>query len=187
MSTPNPTAPSPVAGGRWSGLVLTAIFLVAAAILFYLVYVALPSSEHFYGLVWIGILALVFAIGSYLAESFSRDPTGQRSLAWGFFGMGFAVLFLTLGLAPSYGVSLGNWQLLGLLLTLIALGVAVGLIGWRMRALQATARRETVREAWRDRPVPSAFSYAAANAPSVPTTATPPSPPAGSTGPPRSP
>ena len=182
MSTPSaPTAP---ARSKTNAAVLTAIFLVVAAILFYLVYLALPSSQHFYGLLWIGILALIFAVVCYLAESLSRDPAAQRSLAWGFFGMGFAVLFLTIGLAPSYGVSLGTWQLIGLLVTAIALGISIALVGWRLRAVQATQSREAVRDQWRERPAPSAFSYAAANSPSVPQTAPPP---ANSPPPPRSP
>jgi MFS family permease len=178
---------SPPARTRWSGAVLTGIFLVVAAILFYLIYLAFPASQHFWGLIWIGILALVFAILSYLAESLSREPTAQRSLAWAFFGMGFAVLFLTIGLAPSYGVALGTWQLIGLLLTAIALGVSIALIGWRLRALQSTQARLATREQWRERPAPSAFSYAAANSPSVPATAPAPAAPTNNAPPPRSP
>ena len=182
-STPTP---APAGRPRASGVVLTAIFLVVGAILFYLVYLAFPASQHFYGLLWIGILALVFAVVCYLAESFSREPTAQRSLAWGFFGMGFAVLFLTIGLAPSYGVALGTWQLVGLLLTAVALGVSIALIGWRLRALQTTQARLANREQWRERPAPSAFSYAAANSPSVPSTAPAPAAPANNQQPPRS-
>jgi hypothetical protein len=183
MSSPAP-AQSP-SGTKWSGVVLTALFLVVAVILFFLVYISLPANQHFDGLLWIGILSLIFAIGCYLAESVSRDPSAQRSLAWAFFGLGFAVLFLTLGLAPSYGVSLGLWQLIGLLLTTIALAVAIGLVAWRIRALQATRVQESVREQWRERPAPSAFSYAAANSPAVPATAAPPPPPPSGSSPPR--
>jgi hypothetical protein len=182
-----PTSPKTAGTTKWSGLVLTAIFLVVAALLFFLIYISFPTDQHFGGLLWIGIIALILAIVSYLAESFSRDPAAQRSLAWGFFGMGFAVLFLTIGLAPSYGISLGVWQFVGLLLTAIALGVSVALIGWRLRALQRTTARETVRDQWRDRPAPSAFSYAAANSPSVPATAPPPAAPSSTSPPPRSP
>jgi len=181
------TNPAPPMAARWSGAVLTALFLVIAALLFYIVYYIFPQSQHFYGLIWIGILALILALASYLAESASRNPTYQRSLAWGFFGMGFAVLFLTIGLAPSYGISLGVWQFVGLLLVVITLAIAVGGIAWRQRALQRTAVREEVREQWRERPAPSAFSYAAANSPSVPSTAPAPSTPAGGSPPPRSP
>jgi hypothetical protein len=181
-------APAPsTAPTRWNAIVLTAIFVIVAALLFYLIYLAFPSNQHFYGLIWIGIVALVVAAVSYLAESFSRDPTAQRSLAWGFFGMGFAVLFLSLGLAPSYGISLGVWQYVGLLLTAIALGVTIALVGWRMRAVQRTEKREAVREQWRERPAPSAFTYAAANSPSVPATAPPPPSQSPPSSPPRSP
>jgi hypothetical protein len=184
MATSNPTAAP--GGTRWSGAVLTALFLVMAALLFYVIYVISPQNQHFYGLIWIGILSLILATMSYLAESLSRDPAAQRSLAWGFFGMGFAVLFLTIGLAPSYNISLGVWQYVGLLLTLIALTISIALIAWRLRAVESTAQREAVREQWRERPAPSAFSYAAANSPNVPSTAPGPSTSTGDVPPPGS-
>jgi cation transport ATPase len=185
MSTPNSSSTTPRAG--WSGAVLTVLFLVIGAIFFFIIYSVFPQSQHFYGLLWIGILALLLAIICYLAESFSRDPSSQRSLAWGFFGMGFSVLFLTIGLAPTYGIALGIWQYVGLLFTAIALAISVALIGWRLRALRSTASREAVREQWHERPAPSAFSYATANSPSVPSTAPGPSAPSGNPPPPGNP
>ena len=173
MSSPSSPAPPTVA--KWSAPVLTVLFLVIAAVLFALVYVLLPASMHFYGLIWIGILALIISLVCYLAESLARDPSYQRSLAWAFFGLGFAVLYLTIGLAPSYGVSIGtSWQLAGLLVTTVVLAIAVVGVMWRARAVAAVKPREEQREAWRERPAPSAFSYAAANSPSVPVTSTPP-------------
>jgi MFS family permease len=182
------TPPARPARAQWGGLALTILFLVGAALLFIILYVAFPASQHFWGLIWIGISALILALASYFAESASRDPTYQRSLGWGFFGMGFAVLFLTIGLAPSYGISLGIWQYIGLLLVVLALAVAVGGMIWRTRAVGRTADRQVVREQWRERPAPSAFSYAAANSPSVPATSPPPgAPPSPPSSPPRSP
>ncbi len=163
---------------QWSGWLLTGLFLVAAALLFLLIYVGLPANQHYGALLLIGVVALFFSLGSYLAESFSREPTAQRSLAWGFFGLGFAVLFLTIGLGPSYGLLSTIYMLFGLLLTVIVLIVAVALIAWRGRAVRSTANRELPPQAWRNEPAPSAFSYAAANSPSVPEAApAPPSPP----------
>jgi FtsH-binding integral membrane protein len=182
MSAPVPT--SPAATARWSGPVLTVLFLVIAALIFYAVFLLFPANSHFLGLIWIGILALVFAGGSYLAESASRDPTYQRSLAWGFAGLGFAVLYLSLGLAPTYGVVLGLWQYLGLILTTVAVAVMVGLIAWRQRSVAATQAREVPRAEWRSKPAPSALTYAAANSPSVPASAPSPPAPAGPTPPP---
>jgi MFS family permease len=171
---------------KWSGAVLTALFLVIAVLVFAAVYLTLPGTQHFYALLAIGIIALFFALGSYLAESLSRSPTAQRSLAWGFFGMGFAVLFLTVGLGPYYNVLSAMWALWGLVIIVIALFVTVALIAWRGRAVRATANQQIPREAWRNETPPSAFSYAAANSPSVPTTAPPP-PPGAPPSPPRSP
>jgi len=171
-------------GNRWSGWLLTGLFLIAAVLLFLLVYEALPWNQHFDALVVIGVLALFLALGSYLAESFSREPTAQRSLAWGFFGMGFAVLFLTVGLGPTYGVLTVVGQLFGLLIIVVVLIITVVLIAWRGRAQRATENQQVARAAWRNETPPNAFSYAAANSPSVPTTA-PPTPP--NSPPPRSP
>jgi len=186
MASPKPPA-SPASRTRWSGVLLTILFLIVAALVFLLVYLAFPANDHYAALLIIGILALIFALGSYLAESLSRDPSAQRSLAWGFFGMGFAVLLLSTGLGPLYGVTSTVQALEGLIVVIVVLIVAVALIAWRIRAVQATANQQVPREAWRKEPAPSAFSYAAANSPTVPVTAPPPSAPSNNPPPPRSP
>jgi len=182
MTVTPPPARAPSTG--WGAWILATIFLVIAALVFAALYYSFPSSNHWYALIGIGIVALVFSLGSYLAEAASREPTIQRSLAWGFFGMGFAVLLITIGLGPMY-IGLGTvLTLVGLIVTLAALFITVGLIMWRVRAVQRTASREAPREAWRQEPTPSALSYTTANSPSVP--AVTPPPPAQSP-PPRSP
>ena len=175
---------------RWSGAVLTVLFLAFAVVVFLLIYYAFPADQHYTGLLLIGVVSLIFAIGCYLAESVSRDPSYQRSLAWGFFGMGFAVLFLTVGLGPYYisGITVVE-QLAGLLIILVVLIVSVFLIAWRVRAVRATENQQIPRAAWRNEPAPSAFSYATAQSPSVPQVNQIPTPAPGSppSPPPRSP
>ncbi len=172
---------------RWSGAVLTALFLVLAVLIFAALYFALPAQSHFYALIAIGIVSLLFALGSYLAEAASKQPTAQRSLAWGFFGMGFAVLLLTVGLSTTYGILGITAALVGLILIVVVLFVTVLLIAWRGRAVRATENQQVARAAWRAESAPSAFSYATANSPSVPQTV--PAPPTGgpASPPPRSP
>jgi hypothetical protein len=172
---------------KWSGLLLSGIFLVIAVLVFLGIYLSLPGQQHYWALIAIGIVALILALGCYLMESISRDPTAQRSLAWGFFGMGFAVLLLTVGLGPTYGLTSTVAMVWGLVAILAVLLITVGLIAWRSRALRATENQQVARAAWRNESAPSAFSYAAANSPSVPQTAPPPPPPAGGSPPPRSP
>ncbi len=171
----------------WSAPLLTALFLIVAALVFAAIYFTVTADRGFWALLLIGIVALIFALGSYLMESVSRRPTAQRSLAWGFFGMGFAVLILTIALGPTYGVLSTVWMLWGLVIVIAVLIVAVALMGWRVRAVRATENQQVARTSWRQEPAPSAFSYAAANAPSVPVTSPPPSAPSGGTTPPRSP
>jgi hypothetical protein len=181
QGAPSGSPPARVAG--WGAWLLAAIFLVIAALVFAALYYALPASNHWWALLGIGIVALIFAGASYLAEAASRDPTIQRSLAWGFFGMGFAVLLLTLAVGHMYSVLSIVDELIGLVLVLIALFASVGLMMWRVRAVARTQAREAPREAWRKEPTPSALTYAAANSPAVPAVTPPPT----ENSPPRSP
>jgi len=188
MSSPSSSV-QPVAT-RWSGMLLTALFVVFAVVVFLLIYYAFPANQHYSALLIIGVVSLFFALGSYLAESLSRDPSYQRSLAWGFFGMGFAVLFLTVGLGPYYISSITTVdQLIGLAVLIALLIITVVLIAWRIRAVRATENQQIPRQAWRAESAPSAFSYAAANSPSVPQSSQIPTPPpsAPPSTPPRSP
>ncbi|MGP8073230.1 MAG: hypothetical protein ACLPZM_08940 [Thermoplasmata archaeon] len=186
MSTPGSSGTVPVPRQGWSAAFLSVLFLIVAALVFILVYVTYPANQHFGALLIIGSLALVFGLASYLAESASRDPSAQRSLAWGFGGMGFATLFLSVGLGNYYGVESFTGMLEGLIVLVILLAITAGAILWRTRTVSAIAHRETARAAWRQEAPVSAFSYTAANSPSVPSTAPPPSTPTGSS-PPRSP
>jgi MFS family permease len=180
-----PAAGRPSVAG-WAAWILAALFLAIAALIFTAIYYTLPYLNHFPALIAIGILALFFALGSYLAEAASRQPTIQRALGWGFFGMGFAVLIAAVALGPTYGVLSTVTALVGLAVTLGVLFIAVGLMMWRARAVARTKGREAPREAWRKEPTPSALSYSAATSPSVPVVTTPPaeSPPPWSESPP---
>jgi MFS family permease len=171
-------------GGSWGAWILAALFLAIAVLIFGAIYFTLTASNHYFALLAIGIIAVFFSLGSYLAEGASREPTIQRSLAWGFFGMGFAILVVTIALGPTYGVFSMVGAFVGLAITLAVLFIAVGLMMWRVRALHATAAREAPREAWRKEPTPSALTYSTATSPSVP--AVTPPPPSGGP-PPRSP
>ena len=174
MATVAPTSPSKAAG--WGAWILAGLFLVIAALIFGAIWFEFPSSGHWYGLVYIGVIGILFALGSYLAEAASREPMIQRSLAWGFFGFGFAVLLFTIGVGNLYGVLTLVWVLLGLVVVLAVLFITVGLMMWRVRSVAATAAREAPRQAWRNEPTPSALTYAAANSPSVPAVTPPPAP-----------
>ncbi|MCI4365774.1 MAG: hypothetical protein L3K10_06940 [Thermoplasmata archaeon] len=186
MHAANASGAAPPARQGISAAVLTAIFLVVAGLLFYGIYLALPQNHEFGALLLIGSLSLVFAIGCYLLESVSRDPTAQRSLAWAFLAMGFATLFLAVGLGPTYNVESAGGQLVGLILLAVFLGITVALISWRLRAVQASVHQEAARQSWRNETPVSAFSYSSANAPSVPSTAPAPST-GGDSPPPRGP
>lgn len=184
MST---SSPAPGARQGFSALLLTILFVVAAALFFFGVYLALPGDQHFGALLVIGTLALIFAVISYLAESLSRDPSAQRSLAWAFLGMGFATLFFTVGLGSYYGVETMLTMVVGLVVLLLLLIVAVTGVAWRLRTVAAEAPRQAARATWRAEAPVSALSYASANSPTVPSTPPAPTTTPGGSSPPRSP
>jgi hypothetical protein len=165
---------------------LTLLFLFVAALIFYGIYVAIPLDHEFTALVLIGSISLIFALSCYILESASSDPAAQRSLAWAFLAMGFSTLFLAVGLGPYYQVESTGSEILGLIVLSILLGATIALISWRLREVDMTVHQEAARQAWRRESPPSAFGYATANAPSVPTSAPPPSSP-GPTPPPGGP
>ena len=72
-------------------------------------------------------------------------------------------------------------------LLVITVFLVLGVLGvvWRVRSLRATQNQMVSRGSWEKEPAPSAFSYGAANSPSVPAVAPPPSSPPSN--PPRSP
>jgi site-specific recombinase len=169
------SGPQPI-GDRWSAPLLGGLFVAVSVIVDLLLYYSFPADHYFWALLGIGIFSLLFALIAALAQSLSRQPIVQRALSWGYLGLGFAVLFLTVALGPSYGALTVTGELIGLLLLVVALAVAVALVSWRGRALRSTENREVARAAWRQEPTQSAFTYATAGSPSVPE-ASPPVPP----------
>ncbi|MCI4336870.1 MAG: hypothetical protein L3K17_06720 [Thermoplasmata archaeon] len=163
--------------------VVLGIVLLAVAVLAFLgIYLALPGQGHFYALIWIGVLALVFAAISYVGSALTRDPSAVRLATFGFLGMGFAVLLLTIGVGPDNPLNqLG--QIVGLIIVLVLLvGVVFG-ARWRANELGRENRRSEQRTEWTSTPPKSALDYAAAQTAPAPPAATPPS---GSPSPPRS-
>jgi hypothetical protein len=152
--------PSPPQSRILGGAIL-AIFLVVAGLLFAGVYLGLPLNGHFYALIAIGILSLVLALGAYLAQAVAPDPMLPRALAWGFAGLGFALLAGTILTNPT-GVLTQIWQVVALVLILGFLGLT--LVGgyWRYRTTAVDAVRLERREGWRASEPRSALDYAAA-------------------------
>ena len=77
------------------------ILVLVAALLFAAVYLFLPGNGHFYGLLTIGILSLVFALGCYLAQSIAPNPSCRAPSPGGSPGLGFALLFGTVAINPT--------------------------------------------------------------------------------------
>jgi len=151
-------------GAAYPGLAVAGLLLVAAALLFLVLYLALPAHDHFGALVAIGILALVFGLASYLARALSVDPAPARLACYGFLGMGFAVLLLTIGLNVGNQLSLiGQLAVLVVLVLLIA-GVAA-FAGWRSTRLGAESRRREHPAEGGPATPPHPVDYAAAKEP----------------------
>ena len=165
-----------------TGAMFGGLLLLVAALLFVGIYVALPQNDHFFALITIGILSLLFAVGGYFGQAVTRDPGMVRLTTYGFLGMGFAVLLLTIALAPGNPLTL-LLQIVGLVLVLILLAGVAALAYWRAGTLGREAQRQERRQEWASSPPPSALTYAAAQrAPTPP----PQAGPAGGTPPARS-
>lgn len=156
-----------------SAVVLGALLLVIAALVFAGVYLALPGTGHFYALIWIGILALVFAVASYFGSSATRDPSAARLATFGFLGMGFADLVLTITVGPDNPLST-TAQIAALIVVLVLLVGVVVMARWRAGELGREQRRDEQRTTWEQSPPKSAFEYAAAQTATPPPAATSP-------------
>ncbi len=167
---------------RIAASVLLVVLAVIAVLIFVGIYLIFPQDQHFNALILIGVLALVFALVAYLLESLSRDPIFQRALAWGFMGMGFAVLLLTLVFAPDPdGDVTFLTRLGGVVGVLIVLAITIVGILWRGRERASEGARRKKREAWEAQTPASAFSYSTIGTPTTPSSSSasePPSPPA---------
>ncbi|HZY71237.1 MAG TPA: hypothetical protein VFF67_09720 [Thermoplasmata archaeon] len=167
-----------------AGPVAAVIFVVVAAIVFTIIYVVLPFDSHFFALLAIGVIAIVFGLVAYFLQALSADASVQRAVSWGFGAMGFATLFLAVLLPPTNSVLtfLGNLVLLLVFLVLLV-GWLAG-IGWRSRVRAGVVARQARRAEWDGRPAPNAFSYHTAGGSAPPSAeARPPAgaPPPGAT------
>ncbi|MCI4349606.1 MAG: hypothetical protein L3J93_05260 [Thermoplasmata archaeon] len=164
-------------GGKVSGALLVVVLAVIVAILMSLVYVLNPSDQHVPALLEMGILSLVFALLAYFGRAFTHQPRFPQAISWGFTGLGFGLLLLTLGLAPS-GTIEGLQRVGGFLVVLIALAVVLLFAVWGARGAASEASRGAERARWASQPAPNALNYAAA-APPATTATQPTAPPTG--------
>jgi hypothetical protein len=143
------------------GGAIVGVFALIAGLLFAGVYIALPQNGHFYSLLAIGILSLVFGLGAYLAQAVAPDPMLPRALAWGFAGLGYALLFGTVLLDPT-GLLAVSGQVVVLIVLLLFLFAT--LIGgyWRYRAVAVDRVRLANRDGWRASTPRTALEYGAA-------------------------
>ena len=153
--SPGPPTPSVF---RWAfDLILAAV----AALIFVLLYVTLPGNDHVGALLAIGVVALIFGLVAYLGRSISSAPGTAQAWALGFAGLGFGLLFLTLGLAPSSTIPFTN-RIIGIVLVLVVLAVVVAGLGWGWRARASDANRSAERTAWAARTPVNALDYPSA-------------------------
>jgi hypothetical protein len=153
----NPTPPRSAALGG----AIVAVLAIVGALLFSAIFLVLPGNGHFYALITIGILSLVFALGSYLAQAIAPDPTMPRALAWGFAGLGYALLLGSVLVNPT---TVLNFLAQIVILIVVLLFLVVTLVGayWRYRTVAVEHVRLERREGWTQSTPPSALDYAAA-------------------------
>ncbi|HEV8049181.1 MAG TPA: hypothetical protein VGP88_01150, partial [Thermoplasmata archaeon] len=156
-------------------LAVVAIFVVVAALLFLAVFLVLPGNQHFYALITIGILSLVFALGAYLAQAAVPDGLIARSLSWGFAGLGFFLLLGTVVTNPASTLGVLG-QILAIVIVLLFLAAALAGAYWRSWTVASTKARVEQRAVFQSQPPRSALDYSAAQHDREVTQAPPPSP-----------
>ncbi len=160
---------APPKGGSVSAWVLAGLFVLIAALIFFGIYLVLPDAHHFWALIAIGIVSLVFALFSYVARALSRQAGIQQGMAWGFGVFGLAVMFLSVlafpYLYPNSSPLTQVGEIVALILLLLVVVVVVAGAWWRGRGERSDTQRAEARAAWDSRPPPSAFSYATARVP----------------------
>ncbi|MHB1434939.1 MAG: hypothetical protein ACYCPN_02805 [Thermoplasmata archaeon] len=167
---------APAGRSSATGWITFGLFIVIGGLFLGGVYLFL-KGQPFWALFWVGIIALVFALASYLAGALTPDPRFQRGLGAGYYGLGFIVLYSDLVVNPGSTLS-SAWQFVTLALVTLALAATVIAIGWRLRSIAKPPREGRDRDAWRQSGgSPSAFSYTAAHSPSNPTPMPAPSSP----------
>ncbi len=167
MVSPAPSTPTAL---RWAfGAILGAV----AVLIFVLLYVLLPGNDHVGALLAIGIFALLFALVAYFGRAMSSSPGTAQALSWGFAGLGFGILFLTFGLAPSSTMPFLS-RVLGLILLLLLLAAVLAGVGWRWRAQVSHDAETKERAGWAARPPTNALDYpTAGSSPAAPKEGTP--------------
>jgi hypothetical protein len=175
-------AASSSTGRQIAGWAFVVILLAIAALIFAVTWLVESPTSVFYALVAIGALALVMALAAYLMRAAVAKVVIAEATSWGFLGMGFTVLLVTIGLYPDSTVSTTT-RIVYAIVVLIVLAIAVLGFYWGAGQRPAEAARLAERQEWRQQPTVSAFEYTTAHPPSVP----PPSDPGASPLPPRSP
>lgn len=156
------------ARGTSLGAIVAVVTLAAAsALLFLLIWFVLPEDDHYLALATIGILSLFFALGTTVGRAFSHADLALKMLSWGYVGLGFALLIGSLVIAGSMSFIGLVFELVGLVLVVVLMGIVAGLAVWGSGSARATQRREMQRQAWKASTPASAFDYTTAR-PSIP-------------------
>jgi len=165
------SAPATTSSGTSAGAIVAAVVALAgSALLFLLIWFAIPN-DHNLALGTIGIVSLVFALVCTFSRAFTRAGGALQTLSWGYAGLGFVLLIGSLVLAgPAIGIV---WELAGLIVVLVLMGITGALAVWGAGSMRMTQQREARREAWRETTPRSAFDYTTAR-PNVPAANPPP-------------
>jgi hypothetical protein len=168
------TAAPPTAPSSSASAIVTIVIAVASILLFVAIWFALPQHSHYLALATIGIVSLIFALICAVGRAFTRAGGSLKSLSWGYAGLGFALLIGSLVLAGSMSIIGIVFELVGLVLVVVLIGIVAGLAAWGSGSARMTAQREMRRDAWRASEPRSAFDYTTArpNVPVAPSGAT---------------
>lgn len=138
-------------------MILGIVFLLILVLIGVVLFFSFPSNGYFYGMLFTGILALVFGVALYLSSALLRG-TFLRLASTGAYWFG-VVLLLGADLATpdtAFGGTSGNDNLGPglsripfLIIILIVIGIGLGITVWTTSSKKVVDIREDKREAWR--------------------------------------
>ena len=181
------------AGGSFPAILAGVVLVVIFALVGYGIYLvpSLSANDHYLALVWIGILAFVLSIASFIATAARNAFRVIRPAAYGLLAFAFVTLVSSTLLVPdsAFGgspsqLSLLPGRVLALVAILIVLLISLAFVMFAQSGRRSTEAREDLRAQWRHKVAAErgALGNPSVSAPPVPANPQGPSTPPSSGG-----
>ncbi len=109
------------------GLAAAGVVVIISALVFYLSYIELSNRQEAF--VVMGVLAILFAIVSYLMHAVIAQAKVVSGFVWAYYAFGFASMI--------YGTAIVRFNVLYVILVLLFALVSLAFIYWRISTMSS--------------------------------------------------